>query len=308
MRGSQRSPAPSWRRPPSDRAAARGTSRGGRTGGTAGGEPGFAAPRGGEAVLQLRQPDRGDARAVAGSRASRGGPGSCGCSSEVLRVGGRREAALRPAGERVSAGAGLAPRRVRPPKEASGGTEGRSEDGVASIEPFGSDDSGRGEVRAPAETATPRARPISGEPCLVGGRVRGDRRLQEWPGSGDCGCGARARWDGRFRLAAHRPAGTYGFLGAPRPCPSRGGFPGCSSSRSRPSSWRGSSPSGGERGADRMPGGTSSRRSGRPGRARAEGWAKAGRPDGAAWLVNPRDKRGYRLPDWPCRPPTRSLF
>lgn len=25
-------------------------------------------------------------------------------------------------------------------------------------------------------------------------------------------------------------------------------------------------------------------------------------------LVNPRDKRGYRLPDWPRRPRTRSLF
>jgi hypothetical protein len=28
----------------------------------------------------------------------------------------------------------------------------------------------------------------------------------------------------------------------------------------------------------------------------------------AGELVNPRDKRGYRLPDWPRRPRTRSLF
>jgi hypothetical protein len=28
----------------------------------------------------------------------------------------------------------------------------------------------------------------------------------------------------------------------------------------------------------------------------------------AGLLVNPRDKRGYRLPEWPRRPRTRSLF
>ena len=28
----------------------------------------------------------------------------------------------------------------------------------------------------------------------------------------------------------------------------------------------------------------------------------------AGELVNPRDKRGYRMPDWPRRPRTRSLF
>ena len=28
----------------------------------------------------------------------------------------------------------------------------------------------------------------------------------------------------------------------------------------------------------------------------------------AGELVNPRDRRGYRLPDWPRRPRTRSLF
>jgi hypothetical protein len=28
----------------------------------------------------------------------------------------------------------------------------------------------------------------------------------------------------------------------------------------------------------------------------------------AGLLVNPRDKRGYRLPDWPRRPRTRSIF
>ena len=28
----------------------------------------------------------------------------------------------------------------------------------------------------------------------------------------------------------------------------------------------------------------------------------------AGELVNPRDKRGYRLPDWPRRPRTKSLF